>query len=283
MKSSPKPLDRSFLLDSGGRRGVLLIHGMTGVPGEMRFVAKRLARRGLTVSAPQLAGHGGTLDDLLRTDWTDWLQSVREAHDRLAARVDEVFVAGICLGGALGLLLAAERPQIAGAAIYSMTFEYDGWNMPRPGVMKPILKLAATLPGFRRLSFEEPYPFGLKDERLRDLIMASGGGVMAGALDRIPLAALRQMRLVGRRLERKADQIQARTLILHAEHDDMSHPRNALRLQAALGARSSLHILHDSYHMIHVDKERDRVGDLTADFFDSLSVTGAGAERFAHG
>lgn len=275
--------DRSFLLEGGGRRGVLLLHGLTGVPGEMRFVAKRLARRGLTVSAPQLAGHGGSLDDLLATDWSDWLESVRQAHDVLAERVDEVFVAGICLGGALGLLLCAERPQIAAAAVYSMTFEYDGWNMPDPGPLKPLIKLAACLPGFRRLSFEEPFPFGLKDERLRELATGAPGGFLAGALDRMPLAALRQMRLVAREVERRGRDIDVRTLILHAEHDDMSHPRNAWRLQAALGARASIQMLGDSYHMIHVDQERDLVADLTGEFFDRHGVLGLAADHVAHG
>ena len=47
----------------------------------------------------------------------------------------------------------------------------------------------------------------------------------------------------------------------------MSHPRNAYRLETALGGPTRLHLLDDSYHMIHVDQERDRVAALTAAFF----------------
>jgi carboxylesterase len=68
-------------------------------------------------------------------------------------------------------------------------------------------------------------------------------------------------------LDRVADRIRAPTLILHARDDDMSHPRNALRLQARLPGPVELHLLDDCYHMIHVDRQRDLVGDLTADFF----------------
>jgi carboxylesterase len=57
------------------------------------------------------------------------------------------------------------------------------------------------------------------------------------------------------------------TLILHARDDDMSHPRNAQRLQRSLGGPVVLRLLDDCYHMIHVDRQRDLVGDLTADFF----------------
>ena len=57
------------------------------------------------------------------------------------------------------------------------------------------------------------------------------------------------------------------TLIVHAREDDMAHLRNAYRLRDALAGPTRLEVLEDSYHMIHVDKERGRVGDMTADFF----------------
>ena len=44
---------------AGGRIGVLLIHGLTGTPNEMRSVAAGLQRAGFTVAAVQLAGHCG--------------------------------------------------------------------------------------------------------------------------------------------------------------------------------------------------------------------------------
>jgi carboxylesterase len=47
----------------------------------------------------------------------------------------------------------------------------------------------------------------------------------------------------------------------------MSHPRNALRLRARLAGEVELRLLDDCYHMIHVDRQRDLVADLTADFF----------------
>ncbi|HJU08685.1 MAG TPA: alpha/beta hydrolase, partial [Rhodanobacteraceae bacterium] len=51
-----------FLL-RGGRAGVLLIHGLTGTPAEMRFVGKGLHRAGYTVYGMQLAGHCGSESD----------------------------------------------------------------------------------------------------------------------------------------------------------------------------------------------------------------------------
>jgi carboxylesterase len=254
--------------------GVMLIHGLTGAPAEMKPLAKRLARRGFEVHTPLLRGHGADEATLLHTTWRDWLDGLVEAYDQFATEVDTVSVAGICVGGALGLLLAAERPSIHSAAVYSMTFEYDGWNMPRFAVAAPVIQLVANLPGVRQLAWAETHPFGLKDERLRGLAERAPGGLIEGAIDRLPLGALYQMYRMGRRLERIGKAIETPTLILHARDDDMSHPRNAYRLEKALGGPTRLQLLDDSYHMIHIDQERDRVAALTAAFFGEEAPDG---------
>ena len=259
--------DRSFRLKGTGRTGVLLLHGLTGAPTEMKFLARRLHRQGFDVYAPQLAGHGGDLRALLATTWRDWLQSVREAHDVYRSEVDQIHVAGVCVGGALGLLLAAERPEIRACAVYSMTFEYDGWNMRRWCGAAGLIQIVANLPLVRRISFEEPFPYGIKDHRLRDRMMRMPVEFTDGALDRLPLGALYQMYRLGRRVLRTGRAIKVPTLILHARHDDMSHPRNSERLRDCLGGPTTLKLLDDSYHMIHVDQERDRVAALTGLFF----------------
>ena len=49
------------------------------------------------------------------------------------------------------------------------------------------------------------------------------------------------------------------TLILHAREDDLSNPRHARYIAGNIGAPHELHWLEDSYHMIHVDREHDKV------------------------
>lgn len=260
--------DRSYFAPGKNGRGVLLVHGLTGAPGEMKYLAKKLNRDGYAIAAPQLAGHGQDQRALLRTGWRDWLDSLNAATDRLFAETDSVSVAGICVGGALGLLLARERPQIASAAVYSMTFHYDGWNMkPWYRISTEILQHVAHLPALRRISFAEPYPFGLKDERLREMAARKDAALIEGALDRLPMGALHEMYRLGRHLESVGPEIRTPTLILHARDDDMSDPRNAYRLRDALGGPVHVELLDDSYHMIHVDNDRDRVAALTAGFF----------------
>lgn len=252
---------------AGASKGVLLIHGLTGAPGEMRLLGRRLTRQGFALNAPLLAGHGSDQRTLLSSTWRDWLASARAAYLALAAEVDEVYVAGVCVGGALGLALCAEFPDIRAAAVYSMTFEYDGWNMPGWATAAPLIQLVANLPLIRRISFAEPYPYGLKDLRMRELASRGSAALIEGSLDRMPLGSLYQMYRLGRHIDRIAPQVTTPTLIVHAEDDDMSHPRNADRLGSALAGPSEQMRLEDSYHMVHVDRQHRLVAERTAAFF----------------
>lgn len=276
-------IDRSFQVAGTNGVGVLLVHGLTGAPGEMKYLARKLNRAGFSIECPQLAGHGKDQDALLKTTWCDWLESLHAGLERLRANNDRLAVAGICVGGALGLLLARDHADVSAAAVYSMTFNYDGWNMRRwYRASAHILRPIANWPILRSLSFAEPYPFGLKDGRLRAAAADPQNSLIAGAIDRLPMGALYQMFELGRHLRRVGRGIRTPTLILHAREDDMSAPDNAYQLRDALGGPVDVRLLDDSYHMIHVDQERDLVASLTADFFVRGRLDLAGQSEAAY-
>jgi carboxylesterase len=64
--------------------------------------------------------------------------------------------------------------------------------------------------------------------------------------------------------------MQTPTLLIHAKEDDVSHPRNAERIQRLHGGQCEVVLLDNSYHMLHIDQERHKVADLTADFFEDI-------------
>ena len=72
----------------GSDVGCLLIHGFTGTPQNIRPLGDFLARRGLTVLAPRLAGHGTNVDEFEKTGPDDWIATVntgRLKHARSAS------------------------------------------------------------------------------------------------------------------------------------------------------------------------------------------------------
>src|SRR5690348_12090608 len=172
-----------FFLE-GDRRGVLLIHGLTGTPMEMRLLGKGLNNAGFTVHGMQLAGHCGDTDDLLATGWRDWYASVEQAADALLAKVDQLFVGGLSMGALLALKLAADRPgQVAGVGVYGATFRYDGWSIPWLARLSFLLPFAKKVGLGRNRVFLEQPPYGLRDERLREQVsaaMRSGDSTIAG-------------------------------------------------------------------------------------------------------
>ena len=91
---------------------VLLVHGFSATPWEMRPLAQELAQRGYAALAVRLPGHGTTPEDLAGRRWEEWLASVTHSYDLLAARFPCVYGAGVSTGALLLLALAWQRaPQ----------------------------------------------------------------------------------------------------------------------------------------------------------------------------
>ena len=270
-----------IVLKGGGREAVILVHGMTGAPDEMRFLAKKLHDRGYDVYVPLLAGHGSDYPAVMKTGWKDWLGTLKTTYEAIRPGYARVHVAGICVGGMLGLLLARDH-DVASCTIYAPVFEFDGWTMPKSyGWLKSTWRLIYLVPGVGRIIVPETFPFGLKDERLRALAAESQESLIKGALDGMPLKSIADMYHLGQVLLQTAPSLTVPTMIIHAEEDEIGDPSNARRLQKALGGPVRLEMLQDSYHMIHVDRERSKVVALT---LEQIAATGEGATaQQAHG
>ena len=258
----------------GDRRGVLLIHGLTGTPAEMLLLGKRMHREGFTVHGVQLAGHCGDEADLLATGWRDWYASVEQAAIQLRGQVDHLFVAGLSMGALLALLLAAERPDLVdGVGVLGATFRYDGWNMPKIARLSFLLPLIKCLGLARTRSFQEESPFGLRDERIRSQIsgaMLSGDSAVAG-LPGNPWDSLADLYLLSARVRQRLGNVQSPCLVAHATEDDIAHVRNAHLVANGVNAPVELLLLQDSYHMITLDRERRLLADRLAGFFARIA------------
>jgi carboxylesterase len=259
----------------GGRSGVLLIHGLTGTPTEMRLVGKGLNRAGFTVHGMQLAGHCGTEEDLLATDWNDWYASVEAAAEELRGKVDHLFVAGLSMGALLALKLAAERPEwIDGVGVYGATFRYDGWSIPWTGKLSFILPLFKRLGIGRHRSFIEQPPYGIRDERLRAQVSAAmlSGDSAAAGLPGNPWHSLADLYKLARDVRGKLTRVKAPCLIAHATDDDIASVDNARLVQSGVSGPVEMLLLDDSYHMITIDRERRTLIERSVDFFGRIAA-----------
>ena len=83
----------------------------------MRPLAEALAAAGYSVELPLLPGHGTSVEDLIPTRWSDWSAAAEAAYAELAARCEQVVVAGLSMGGSLAIWLAERHPEIAGLVV----------------------------------------------------------------------------------------------------------------------------------------------------------------------
>ncbi|HKB61068.1 MAG TPA: alpha/beta fold hydrolase [Gallionellaceae bacterium] len=258
---------------TGGDHAVLLVHGLQGNPSEMLPLAKRLQKAGYTVRVPHFKGYGHFSGDSVYsvTNWRDWHSEVRAEFQALKRQYRRVSMGGLCIGAVLSLSVAAELGEgVAALTLLSTTLFYDGWSIPWYRFMLPL----GYYTPFRYLyAYREREPFGLKNAQLRRWVqreMTYKDSSIAGA-SRLTLPAVHEAELLIKSVRSRLRHVKAPALVIHAEEDDVASVRSADFVADHIGSSRVVKIvLHDSYHMITLDNERERVADETVQFLAAI-------------
>jgi len=243
-------LDPSAFLLEGDPVGVLLIHGFTGSPPEMRLVGDYLHQRGLTVSGPLLPGHGTTVENMNRCQWTDWTGHVEQALADLQARCETVFVGGFSMGSLLTLYLAAHHPELPGAILYSPAVVVADRLIHLTPVLKYLLR---KRPKSDASDLTDPEA----DLRL-------------WSYEENPIFAAHELLKLIRQVRRALPQVVCPTLVIHSTLDTAIHPDSARLTYEQVGsADKKLVTLHNSGHCITIDSEWESVAEKTYEFIQA--------------
>lgn len=277
----PPSLDDGIFLKGKGPHAILLIHGLTGSPSEMAFVARSFHREGYTVFVPRIAGHGDSIFVLKKKKWGIFYDSVRTAFEKLrdeCGNEASLFVGGLSMGALLALLLAREyADEIAGVVSFSATLFFDGWNVPWTQYLLPI---AFHTPLKHCFYFREEAPYGLKSEaarrhvdasyrdaKLEDYSDASRNGYAF-----FPVALFCELQRLIRYLIPRLAEVSAPIQLLQATNDDMTSVRNSeFILQKVRSKIKELILLDDSYHVITADQERYIVAEKAIAFCNRIA------------
>ncbi|MEI6002771.1 alpha/beta fold hydrolase [Paraburkholderia bengalensis] len=251
------------IFNEGDGHAVLLLHGLSSSPLELRYLSRFLNDEGFTTCAPVLGGYSaGSVEQPME----QWLDAATHEFDELAARYDRVSVCGLSIGAALGLALVHRRPQAQSVALLSLTLTYDGWAIPW---YRFLLNWAYYSPLRWRYRYRESEPYGLRNEALRAKV--------ARAMERddfseigpatISLPALHEASRLAAFVRANVGEIRNDCLIIHAIDDETSSPRNPRFVASSIASTFLRTIwLDDSYHMITSDNEREIVARETALF-----------------
>jgi carboxylesterase len=247
---------------------VLLLHGMTGAPGELYHLGKSCHDKGFDVFIPVLPGHCQGTEAIKRTVWQDWYNFSIAEFDRLKAEYEDVYVSGICLGAVLALDIAIERKSVKGIVCLSTTLYLNGWSIPKliallPVVMYTVLKFFYAWP--------EGGALGVKSDKARSKVKQALEKDDSDFLDCFPTLCILQILRLSRYTRKNLHRVRVPVLIMHSEKDDITSKESADEVYKKISsAKKEYILLKNSYHLITLDNEKEFVFQKTTDFFMEL-------------
>ena len=111
-ESKAMDVGRPFLLTPPKfKAGIVLVHGYMSAPLEVRAMADYFAKHGFAVYGVRLRGHGTSPEDLARTPWEDWYESLNRGYAIIKSLTDYIVLGGFSTGGVLALLAAGRKKE----------------------------------------------------------------------------------------------------------------------------------------------------------------------------
>ena len=241
------------------RVGVVLLHGFTGSPRSMRGWAESLADAGFGVRLPLLPGHGTTWQDLATSRWQSWYGAAEQAFSELARERSHVFVAGLSMGGALALRLAAHRP-VSGVLLVNPGLTIADRRAPLTGLLKYVLRSVPAIGN----DINKP-------------------GMDEGAYERTPVAAAHQLGQLFKTVVADLPRVTAPTLVFRSAVDHIVPESSMDVLRRRIGTdRLEVVPLADSYHVATMDHDADLIYRRSAEFIQATAATSPGQTGATH-
>ena len=238
-----------FLLIGTNGRGILLLHGSGDTPQTLRYGGERLNAAGYTVYAPLLPGHGRSPREFARVSAAAYMAAARAALDVLRARHGWIGAAGLSMGGALAVQLAAEAADVR---VLVLLAPY----LSAPREVKWATRTSAIW------GLVHPYVDARGKASVHDPV-ARAASHANGIVAPNALRALIETAAQGRAA---LAQVAVPTLVIHSRADNRIPERAATEALSTLRAPTERHWVTGCGHVITVDYCKDAVTALVLAF-----------------
>lgn len=231
-----------------GDRAVLLLHGFTGHTADVRMLARFLQKKGYTTHAPIYRGHGGSPDELIGVKASEWWEDVKAAYQHLKdLGYEKIAVAGLSLGGVLGLKLAYSE-QITGVVPMCAPMFFDHSSQLTKG-FQFYAKQYKQAEGKDSDTIEEEIKH-LLDES--NTLFQELGGIITD-------------------VQKHVDQIYTPTFVVQAEDDQMIDTNSATYIYDNVECdQKTIQWYKDAGHAITLGPKKDDVHEDVYQFLESL-------------
>jgi len=253
-------------------KAVLLFHGLTGSPFELKKFGQHLYENGFDVYAYCLPGHGDDFANILSVTYKDWIKFAYRTFEKLALKYNDVYIGGLCLGALLALTVAEKYPHfVKGVISLSTTLFLDGSRMPWYSFLLPVGFSTITRFFYR---YPEGEPYGIKNKKNRKIIKKLLQKNCVG-MDNFPMTGIYELNKLSKIVQKDLRKIFAPILIIHSSEDDLTSTKSAYTVFNGISSNEKeLIILNDSYHMILYDNEKEEVFDKCSAFLKSQIKSG---------
>lgn len=233
---------------TGGPVGVLFCHGFTGSPASLRGWADQTAEAGHTVSLPLLPGHGTVWQELNVTSWRDWYDHVDAEYRRLQATCEQVFVAGLSMGGSLALRLAEQHTNVAGLLLVN----------PALGAVDPLARFAGVL----------KYLVPATPSIGNDIALE---GVDEGAYDMTPVAGVHELYKLWADVRSCLDLLTCPMMLFRSTVDHVVPGSSSDTVKRLVSSDDITEVqLPNSYHVATLDHDANTIVELSLQFIDRV-------------
>lgn len=244
------PTAEPFFFPASTEVGVLLVHGFTGAPKEMRWMGEYLHQQGFTALGIRLSGHATCPEDMLRSSYGDWLASVEDGFHLLSGAVKNVYMMGLSMGGVLTLTTAAYLPV---KGLVAMSTPY---SLPPDPRLRHIEWISKAIP-FMPKGDEEPGSGWFDKEAWKDHV----------SYPQNPLRGIGELNKLLGLMHAALPQIQKPALLIHSRDDNYVVKDSLQQIYDHLGTPDKQILwIEGSGHVITRDAQRQAVFKAAADF-----------------
>ena len=256
-----------ILKHEAAKGAVLLFHGLTGSPFELKKYGQFLYNNGYDVFAECLPGHGDNFEEIYTVKYEDWLNFAYSRFEKLKSEYKNVFVSGLCLGAVLALAVGMKyRNEISGIISLSTTLYLDGWRLPWYKCFIPIA--LCTILRFY-YNYPECEPHGVKNLKTRNAIKKILEKGEVGMND-FPMTGFKELLDLSAFVRKGLNKVVAPILLIHSKEDDLTSTKSAEVVYKNISSKDKEYILlYDSYHMVLYDNEKEFVFNKSLTFLDS--------------
>jgi uncharacterized protein len=255
-----------------GKRPVLIVcHGAGEFKENYFEMASSLARRGISCLLLDMHGHGASGGALYHVSMREWVADLIAALDYLGGRADvdprRIGAFGLSSGGTAILEAAVIDPRLRALVTLDATVMN---TLPLSATIA--IAFFSMLGYLKRLLTGDDLRISIV-KLLDEVSLASDPAINAklrvdpgklNAFKNFPLPGAAQAFFVN--TIRRVPKITTPTLVIWGEDDQLDPVTTAHALHAALACEKQLEIIAGNGHVGHLDRNRARVFDLTAEW-----------------